>query len=637
MTPRRPISRLSLWLTMLAVVAAGACGEQSADKRLRPAPRPKAPLASAPTGGIGAVPLDGAAVTRARKRLTVLAQNDDDEIRDYWAPIPFDRSNFEEVRSFVRERYIERDIDEGRSYAEAAAFALASDAEHPLLLLPKGFYDARKDHPDEEGLLSGKAHTIRKGDGYVVVEAVEPKEEKKRRRLSDDEIRELRAQDRARRALLDKSWTKAGFKAADFDRTMSYAARTLGKDKKWTTKKAWVAAAQGYLYSLDPHSALIAKEAWEDSTKELTDASFEGIGAILTRRPDSDYTIVESPIDGQPAVKAGLRAGDMILMVDGRDIKGMLLPKVVSRIKGPKGTQVILTVSREGEPDPLDIAITRSRIDIKNIQGRLVNEHSGIGYIKITGFVPTTNGELGRVYDELSARAPGGRLKGMILDLRRNSGGLLRQGIKVADRFLSDGNIVTVRNRGEPDEVHKATRRGTWDVPLTVLVNDGSASASEIVASALQDSGRALLVGDRTFGKASVQTLFSPLLRDEYYIKLTVARYYSPSGRTLQVLGVSPDVFTPPEVGKPMPLGFREANLSHHLSAIDAVNKTYTSVNAPWAKEMTACADRSGVAEKIYKKDLHPALKFDYQLMRAADLLVCMRTEGAETSAAFVR
>jgi len=370
---------------------------------------------------------------------------------------------------------------------------------------------------------------------------------------------------------------------------------------------------------------MIARAAWEDSTRDTTDASFEGIGAILTRRPGIDYTIVESPIDGQPAVKAGLRAGDTIVKVDGKDIGGMLLPKVVSRIKGPKGTTVVLTVERVGEPKPLDIPIVRSRIDIKNIQGQLVSGYEDIGYIKVTGFVPTTNRELGRMYQKLTKQTKSGRLKGLLLDMRRNSGGLLQQGIHVADRFLTKGPIVAVKSRGEPDEVHRATARDTWDVPLVVLVDYGAASASEIVASALQDNGRALVVGGRTFGKASVQTLFTPLLRDDYYIKLTVARYYSPSGRTLQVVGVKPDVEVPPDVDGKMPLGFREEDLSHHLVAL---NKNYKSANEAWAKRTVACADKAKLAEKAFEENPNPAVKFDYQLMRGADLLTCMKGDA---------
>ena len=560
----------------------------------------------------GGVPLAGPGASTAQ----------DDEIKDYWGAIKFGRTNFTEVRAYVREQYIEAKVDEPRALAEAAAFALASEEDHELLLMPESFYKSRKDNPDEEGRLSGKMKKLKASDEFVLLEVAEPKKEDSKR-LSDDEIRDLRKKDRERRIELENAWDAIQFGRPEFERLMAHIDKNFGKTPKWSMSRAWVAAAQGYLYSLDPHSALIARAAWEDSTRDTTDASFEGIGAILTRRPGVDYTIVESPIDGQPAVKAGLRAGDMILKVDGKDIGGMLLPKVVSRIKGPKGTKVVLTVERVGEPKPLDIEITRSRIDIKNIQGQLISGYDDIGYIKVTGFVPTTNPELVRMYNKLTKQAKGGKLKGLVLDMRRNSGGLLQQGIHVADRFLTKGPIVSVKSRGEPDEVHRATARDTWDVPLVVLVDYGAASASEIVASALQDNGRALVVGGRTFGKASVQTLFTPLLRDDYYIKLTVARYYSPSGRTLQVVGVKPDIQVPPDVDGEMPLGFREEDLSHHLAAL---NKNYKSANEDWAERTVQCADKARKAEKAYESNPNPAVKFDYQMMRGADLLTCMQT-----------
>ena len=560
----------------------------------------------------------------------VAASSDDgeEEKKDYWAPIRFDRSNFEEVRNFVRERYIEESINDSRAYSQAAAFALASDEAKAYLLLPSAFYRARKGHPDEEGLLQGKAHYLTKGSKFVILEEAPGKEEE-RKRLSDDEIRELRTKDRLRTKQLEDDWGETGFSVADFNSVMSFAAKNLGNEaledgspNTWSVKKSWVAATQGYLYSLDPHSSLIAKQAWEDSTKEITDASFEGIGAILARRPDSDFTLVESPLEGQPAVAAGLRAGDVIMKVDGKSIKDELLPKVVSRIRGPKGTQVVLTVERVGEPKPLDITITRSRIEMKNIQASMVSHHDGFGRIKINGFVPTTEDALVDAYESLSRQAPGGKLRGLVLDLRNNSGGLLKQGINVADRFLKRGIVVSVKNRGEPDEVYRANSTKHWDLPLVVLVNDGSASASEIVASAIQDNGRGVVLGDRTFGKASVQTLFSPLLRDDYYIKLSVARYYRPSGETLQVVGVNPDRLVTPDVGGDMPLGFREENLSNHLAPLEADTDTG---NAAYSTRLVKCVEQTGVAAELHSKDPNPAVKFDNQLMVSADYLECMQ------------
>jgi C-terminal peptidase prc len=564
--------------------------------------------------------------------------DDDEESKDHWRGINFDRANFEEVRQQVKKRYIDPSFDEFWAWAQAASFAVASNEARPLMLLPESFYKARKDSPDEKGQLKGKMFKLSPQDGFVLLEESKEKVEEKKKRLSDDEIRALREASKDRTRALHKAWDDLKFGAKDFDRIIDFVQREMKPSDKWSMKHAWIAASQGFLFGLDPHSSLVAKASWEESNKKTQDSSFEGIGAILTQRPDSDYTIVESPIYGQPAVKAGVRAGDMILAVDGKDIKGEGLTKVVSRIRGPAGTEVTLTIQREGEPDPKKIAIKRSTIAMKNVQGSLLESHPGLATIKVTGFVKTkingvertTDDDLAAEVERLSKLAPNGKLDGIILDLRNNSGGLLHEGIKMADRFLRAGTIVTVKNRNSADdEIYTASPVNTWDIPVVVLVNDGTASAAEIVASALQDNRRALVVGDRTFGKASVQTLFFPLLQDDYYIKLTVARYYGPSGRTLQVTGVRPDIEAPPELNGKKPLGFREENLSGHLVPLDA---DVPQTNAAWSERARGCADKSGKAKKLHAADPNPAIKFDWQLHYGADILDCTILERAAQS-----
>ncbi len=564
----------------------------------------------------------------------VLAAEDDDEEdaeekKDYWAKIKFDASNFEEVREYVKTYYIEENIDESRAFAEAANFGLmALPNVHELL--PVAFYKARKDHPDEEGRLKGKTIKLNASDPYVIhvlpVETDAEKEKRKKerkKRLSDDEIRVKWQKLNERRELLEKAWKDIQFDQSRFQAVMKFVEEHAAKAKKEQDKKLnkyWIAAGQGYLFSLDPHSSLISWEAWEESTKATTDSSFTGIGAVLTQR--DDRTIIESPIENLPAQKAGLRAGDLILKVDDKSIDGMPLHKVVKRIRGPKGSKVKLTIHREGEPDDRVVVIQREQVEIKNVSHKMVPEHKDIGYIKLTGFVPTSLSEMERQLQELTSKAAGGKLRGLVFDLRNNSGGLLQQGVKISDLFLRAGNIVTVKNRTRDDETYRShDDKGTWDVPMVVLTNDGSASASEIVASALQDNARALVVGERSFGKASVQTLYSPMMRKDFYIKLTIARYYSPSGRTIQVVGVRPDLEVPPEVGGKMPLGYREENLSHYLKPIET---NYTSPNADLAKKVKACADARGLAEKIHAADPHPQVKYDYQLMKGADFVECL-------------
>lgn len=614
-------------------------------------------VADAPTGDS---PTDDAPEVAAPPKDEDEDDEDPEARKDYWEKIPFTEANFEEVREYVKTYYIEGEIDEARAYIEAASFALA-ELDPPREFLPVSFYEARKADPKEEGALDGKTYQLSKDDPYLLLIPKEMDEaklkERAKKRLSDDEIRQKREEFDARRVALEKDWDKISFGQKEFELVMQHIkdelkdpshpprakdddkdkAKSKSKEKKAPAdpmKMFYVAAAQGYLYSLDPHSSLVSAEAWDESTKQTTDNSFEGIGAILTQR--NDETIVESPLDGRPAATAGVRSGDKIVKVDDVEVTGLPLHKVVKRIRGPRGTTVTLTVLREGEPDEKVFKIQRAHIEQKNVSGRLLEpHHPGIGYIKVNGFVQDTAEHIEAMFKKLNAENAalhdGAPLRGLIFDLRNNSGGLLAQGVQVADLFLESGSIVEVRSRTKREEAYRAHADGTLDIPLIMLVNDGSASASEIVASAIQDNARGLIVGDRTFGKASVQTLFTPILRKDYYIKLTIARYFAPSGRTLQVTGVEPDFVVPPDVGGKMPLGFREENLSHFLKPID---EGYKKPKQATADKVAACADVSGVAEKIHANDPKPAVKFDYQLMRAADLMECYVEVMAPSGAA---
>ena len=387
-----------------------------------------------------------------------------------------------------------------------------------------------------------------------------------------------------------------------------------------TPDRAWVSAATGFLYALDPHSAIVLRETWDKATAQTQDNSFEGIGAVLTQRDDA--TIVENPMEGRPAWRAGVRAGDVIHKVDGTDVGGWLLTKVVKMIRGKKGTTVTLTISRESDPEPRDVPIVREHIDIKNVDGALLKEHPGVAHVKMAGFIPKSTSDLRDMLKRLESQAPGGKLTGIVLDLRNNAGGLLNKAIEVADLFLGSGRIVSVKSRRKPEEVNEASwSPSDWSEPLVVLVNDGAASASEIVASAIQDNRRGLVVGSRTFGKASVQTLFEPTLHQDYYIKLTVARYYAPSGQTIQVIGVHPDAEIAPTVDGKMPVGVREENLNNHLVPIVGTMKS------PWAAQLPAiqkCVEDSGLAARIATREKNPQIHPDFQLLRAADYVTCL-------------
>ena len=292
-------------------------------------------------------------------------------------------------------------------------------------------------------------------------------------------------------------------------------------------------AIQGMVQSLDPHSSLLPPEAFEDLQID-TKGKFTGIGIHITMR-DGFVTVI-SPIEDTPAHRAGIKAKDRIIKVDGKPTKD--LRQAVSMMRGPKGTKVRVTIMRNGVKKPIEFELIRDVIPIVSV--KFIFLKPGYGYIRLSQFAGNTTDELEKALLELdSVDEP---LKGLILDLRDNGGGLLNQSIKVADLFLDDGKILSIKGRQNKNtKVFKATPdQLQHDYPMIVLINGGSASASEIVAGALQDQKRALILGTTSFGKGSVQTVET--LRDGSGLKLTIARYYTPNGRSIQAKGIEPDI-----------------------------------------------------------------------------------------------
>jgi len=300
-------------------------------------------------------------------------------------------------------------------------------------------------------------------------------------------------------------------------------------------KKLIRGAISGMISSLDPHSAFLLPEAYKDLQIE-TRGEFSGIGIVITMQ-DNVVTVI-SPIEGTPAYRAGIKAGDQIIKVDGKETKSMMLWEAVKNMRGKKGTSVLITILRKGQPEPIDFTIVRDVIPLESVRSHLLKP--GFGYIRITNFRENTADDVKAALKELEAgKTP---LKGLLLDLRDNPGGLLDQAIKVSDIFLEKGPIVSIKGRIEAhSKIYKAHRsKDKHAYPVVLLINEGSASASEIVAGALQDHGRALVLGTTSFGKGSVQTV-EPL-RDGSGLKLTIARYYTPSGHAIQARGIVPDV-----------------------------------------------------------------------------------------------
>lgn len=324
------------------------------------------------------------------------------------------------------------------------------------------------------------------------------------------------------------------------------------------SQKMIYGAIKGMVQSLDPHSSFMTKEEHQDLLIE-TKGSFSGVGIEISVR-DNVLTVV-SPIEGTPAHAAGIQAGDKIVKIDDKPASDMTLSDAVKHIRGKKGTKVKLTIIREAVDKPLEFMITRDVIPLKSVRHYLLTPD--IGYVRISTFQSKTSKDLNAAMEKLET---GRNLKGLILDLRNNPGGLLSQAIEVSDIFLDSGLIVSTkgRNASQNMEVSAHKNKVERNYPIIVMVNGGSASASEIVAGALQDNKRALTLGTRTFGKGSVQTILP--LSDGSGLRLTTAKYYTPSGRSIQLSGIKPDIevkFIPPteEEEKDSPRFMREKDL----------------------------------------------------------------------------
>ncbi len=328
-------------------------------------------------------------------------------------------------------------------------------------------------------------------------------------------------------------------------------------------KKLLEGAIRGMLAELDPHSAYLDGEQYKE-LKEGTTGQFGGLGIEVTM--ENGFVKVVSPIDDTPAQKAGMKAGDLIVRLDDKPVKGMTLGEAVKIMRGEPDSDIVLTVIREGEESPLKIKITRAIIKVKSVKSKILEKD--FGYLRISSFQSRTGQNLINAIAELKKENEGD-LKGLVLDLRNNPGGVLNAAVEVSDAFLEEGLIVFTEGRIKNSEMRfkAAPDDEIGGAPIVVLINAGSASASEIVAGALQDHKRAIIMGEKSFGKGSVQTILPT--SNSAAVKLTTARYYTPSGRSIQAEGIEPDIVLPRvkleslEKSKFEPV--KEADLSHHL------------------------------------------------------------------------
>jgi carboxyl-terminal processing protease len=364
-------------------------------------------------------------------------------------------------------------------------------------------------------------------------------------------------------------------------------------------------AIKGMLETLDPHSSFMPPSMFKEMQEE-TKGRFEGLGIEITLK-EGVLTVV-SPIEDTPAFKVGVLAGDQILKIDGESTKNFTLMDSVKRLRGPKGSKVTITIMREGFTKPKDFTLVRDVIPIRSVRHELLEKH--YGYIRISQFQDKTDSDFDKAMKALEEESKGA-LWGLVLDLRNNPGGLLDQAVKISDRFIDSGIIVSIDGRREEvKQKWPAHPEGTLPrYPLVVLVNGGSASGSEIVAGAIQDHGRGILVGTQTFGKGSVQTIIP--LKDGAGLRLTTARYFTPNGRSIQAKGIVPDIIIKPsrpeeEKEAVLPKLPSEKDLERHL--IDAEKGVPKEKEKPKKEE----------AKKEEVKEKKPA---DNQLERALELL----------------
>ncbi|NKF20702.1 S41 family peptidase [Solimonas marina] len=367
-------------------------------------------------------------------------------------------------------------------------------------------------------------------------------------------------------------------------------------------------AERGMISGLDPHSAYMDKDEYKDMNV-ITTGKFGGLG-IEVQMQDGFVRVV-SPIDDTPAAKAGIKPGDLIVKIDDTPVKGLTLNEAVDKMRGEPGSKIKLTIVREGDSAPKVMDLTRETISVDSVRGRMLDD--GIAYLRISSFTTETGDSLRKQFAKLQkdSKTP---IKGMVLDLRNNPGGVLDAAVQVGDDFITHGPIVTIKGR-EP-EARREFDAKPGDIlkgaPMVVLINGGSASASEIVAGALQDSHRALIVGTRSFGKGSVQTILP--LSNGGAIKITTARYYTPSGRSIQAEGIQPDVPIRPlqiaktDDDKPDFDPITEADLKGSLTNTDD-------------KESQEQREKDAAERKRQAEDAQKLAESDYGLYEASNIL----------------
>jgi carboxyl-terminal processing protease len=382
-------------------------------------------------------------------------------------------------------------------------------------------------------------------------------------------------------------------------------------------------AIQGMLNGLDPHSSYLNKREFRE-LKIGTEGEFGGLGIEVTM--EDGFVRVVAPIDNTPAKRAGVEAGDLIVRLNDQSVKGLSLGEAVKRMRGEPGTDIQLTIVRDGRDQPLQLSITRDTIEVKSVDSRMLAP--GYGYLRVSHFQTNTQQAVDAALNKLNSQRDGG-LKGLVLDLRNNPGGVLSAAVSVSDTFLEDGQIVYTKGRVKDSKLRYSAEAGDAldGAPLVVLINEGAASASEIVAGALQDHERALIVGKKTFGKGSVQTIQD--LSNGGALKLTTARYFTPDGRSIQAEGIVPDIKTGSyelTASKEEGVGpLAEADLAQHLQNRSQGDDGASSGAEQGSDPGGDSAHQSGQGDRPGK----PLATTDYELYVGLNLLKGLNVLGS--------
>ncbi|HJT20515.1 MAG TPA: S41 family peptidase [Nitrospira sp.] len=420
--------------------------------------------------------------------------------------------------------------------------------------------------------------------------------------------------------VIGKGWERTGHATETYEELKTFSEVLTQVQKNYVdetkVKDLVQGAIRGMLSTLDPHSAYMTPEMYKEMQVE-TKGEFGGVGIQIGVK--ENRLAVIAPIEGTPAYRAGIKAGDYIIKVNEETTKDLTLMDAVQKMRGPKGTKVNLTIQRDGTTDPLQFTLVRDTIKIESVKSKVMDN---IGYIRLTQFQEATGRDLSRVLKQFKEQ----KLQSTILDLRNNPGGLLTAAVEVSEQFLPNGKLVvyTKGRESKKDEWFAKGKDQMDDAPMIVLVNEGSASASEIVAGALQDYGRAVIVGTTSFGKGSVQTILP--LGDGSGLRLTTAKYYTPKGRSIQSTGITPDIVVKPQ----QPVTVAKAETKPGDKEADAKGQK-PSMAAPPGKEQSSAggrgheeaAPKNGSAPAAPPVDASgdPSLEQDVQLQKAVEML----------------